>query len=229
MVVGNGMIAKRFSKYSEDERIIIFASGVSNSKNKNEADYRREYALLKNTINNNPKKHLIYFSTCGIYDPAEVNAQYVQHKLSIETFIKQSGMSHNIFRVSNIVGPSANVNTLINYYFFHIQNKMNFDVWKYASRNLIDIEDVFVTINHIINHNLFINSIVNIANPSSSSPIEIVQTIEQFLKASANYMIIEKGNSFAINVSEVQPIFDTLSIKFEEAYLFNCLEKYYSR
>ena len=32
MVIGNGMIANRFMSYKNDEDIIIFASGVSNSK-----------------------------------------------------------------------------------------------------------------------------------------------------------------------------------------------------
>ena len=35
MVIGNGMLAQKFAKYKSDLDIIIFASGVSNSLEKN--------------------------------------------------------------------------------------------------------------------------------------------------------------------------------------------------
>jgi len=33
MVIGNGMVAKRFESYKTNDQFLIFASGVSNSKN----------------------------------------------------------------------------------------------------------------------------------------------------------------------------------------------------
>ena len=35
MVIGNGMVAKRFGSYKINDQFLIFASGVSNSKNIN--------------------------------------------------------------------------------------------------------------------------------------------------------------------------------------------------
>ena len=35
MVIGNGLIAGQFNKYRDNDNVIIFASGVSNSKETN--------------------------------------------------------------------------------------------------------------------------------------------------------------------------------------------------
>ena len=61
MVIGKGLIAKRFYSYESDSDILIFASGVSNSKNRDEALFARELELLQNTINTYPDKVLVYF------------------------------------------------------------------------------------------------------------------------------------------------------------------------
>jgi hypothetical protein len=41
MVIGNGTVAKVFSEYCDNGDILIFASGVSNSKEKSEANFER--------------------------------------------------------------------------------------------------------------------------------------------------------------------------------------------
>ena len=41
MVIGNGMLATRFMDFKKDEETIIFASGVSNSKNTVEDPFKR--------------------------------------------------------------------------------------------------------------------------------------------------------------------------------------------
>ncbi len=50
MVIGNGMIANRFFNYKNDEGKIIFASGVSNSKDTEAVNFQREFELLDKTI-----------------------------------------------------------------------------------------------------------------------------------------------------------------------------------
>ena len=84
MVIGNGMIAKRFAAYTGNDQFIIFASGVSNSRTNDTAAYNREAALLLDTIKHNKDKTLVYFSTCSIYDPGEKDSPYVLHKLKME-------------------------------------------------------------------------------------------------------------------------------------------------
>lgn len=107
MVIGNGMIAKRFSSYQDNDKFILFASGVSNSKNIDLSEYNRETELLKKTVTENPGKTLVYFSTCSIYDPEEQTGLYVRHKIEKEDYIRQYADRYFIFRVSNIVGAAA--------------------------------------------------------------------------------------------------------------------------
>ena len=51
MIIGNGFLAKAFKKkFSKEKKIVIFASGVSNSKEKDKKRFRREIKLLKKFI-----------------------------------------------------------------------------------------------------------------------------------------------------------------------------------
>src|SRR4051794_11359548 len=111
MVIGNGMVAKKFESYKTNDQFLIFASGVSNSKNTNPEAYERELTLLKSAIKENQEKILVYFSTCSIYDPGEETSKYVLHKKHIEQLIQKKQKQFYVFRVSNLVGQSGNRNT----------------------------------------------------------------------------------------------------------------------
>ena len=165
MVIGNGLVARRFELYNSEDNFLVFASGVSNSKTKNTEAYNREMKLLKDSIQKYNTKSLIYFSTCSIYDPQEKESAYVQHKLQIENFIQTRVKQYHIFRISNLAGISSNPNTLLNFFFNHVKNGVNFDLWTNACRNIIDVDHTYLIIDHILKHNLFPNQVINIANP----------------------------------------------------------------
>ena len=61
MVIGNGMVAKRFESYKTNDQFLIFASGVSNSKNINPAAYERELILLQKCNQRKPGKNICLF------------------------------------------------------------------------------------------------------------------------------------------------------------------------
>ena len=229
MVVGTGMIGKRFASYQNNDAFVIFASGVSNSKNTDNDDYQREKELLRSTIIKNPGKTLVYFSTCGIYDPDEQKSKYVIHKKELEELISEKCNQFQIFRVSNLVGKSGNPNTVLNFFIHHIRNKINFDLWCNASRNLLDIDDMYTIVDHILQQQFYTKEIINIANPLSYNVKEIVAAIESLWHIKANYIPIEKGSSFAINIDLVLPVIQKLDIHFENDYLINLLKKYYSQ
>ena len=61
MVIGNGSIAKVFKQeFGNDDSVIIFASGVSNSNEKNLSEYQRETILLQNTLTKFPEKKIVF-------------------------------------------------------------------------------------------------------------------------------------------------------------------------
>jgi len=227
MVIGSGMIAKRFSDYAEDGRFLIFASGVSNSTLNDENAFKRETNMLEGCIKNEPDKNLVYFSTCSIYDPSMKRSPYVLHKLEMENLIKTSGITYNIFRVSNPIGKTENSHTVLNYFIQHILGKEEFTVWKYASRNLIDLDDIYLICNYILRNNLFKKHKVNVANPVNYPVIQIVQAIEKHFGIEGNYQLADKGNSPLIDTSAIQPILSKLKINFNNSYLSSLLQKYF--
>ncbi len=88
MVIGNGMLAKEFTNYTQDSNILIFASGVSNSNETSFEAFQREEKLLLESIEKEKGKKLIYFSTCSMYDKYFKNNAYTEHKLNMEKKFK---------------------------------------------------------------------------------------------------------------------------------------------
>lgn len=227
MVAGNGLIAKKFEKYKDNDSFIIFASGVSNSKSTDSEEYERETTLLQKYTDQYPDKTLVYFSTCSINDPAESQSDYIAHKRQTEQYIRTRVKRFIIFRVSNLVGRSSNPNTILNFVVHHIKGGINFTLWMQAGRNLIDVDDFYAIADHIIQDGQFVNQTVNVANPNNYSIKEIVTAAEAHLQKKAHYIPIDKGSDTSIDISGIAQIVSELNISFTEAYLPNLLHKYY--
>ncbi|MDQ2718412.1 MAG: hypothetical protein M3Z26_01435 [Bacteroidota bacterium] len=227
MVIGNGMIASRFIKYKNDDDRIIFASGVSNSKDTVEQNFSREFELLDKTIKENQKKILVYFSTCSVEDEDLQTAPYVIHKKSIEKFIEQNSNNYYLFRISNLAGVSNNPYTLLNYFIFNILQNNVLSVWKNAYRNIIRIDDMYPIADYILQEKILLNTTINIANPENYSVPIIIALIEEHLHKKAIYHEIEKGDNYPIDISSIEPIIKNLNIRFTDDYLASLLKKYY--
>lgn len=227
MVTGSGMIAKRFSSYADDKRRLVFASGVSHSLAIKKEEFEREENLLRRAIAGNPGRTLVYFSTCSIYDPSLGSSAYVLHKLKMEGLIREKVPSYLIFRVSNPVGKTNNHHTVLNYFVEHIVGQLFFTVWQYASRNLIDIDDMYAVCHHIIQEDSEPARIVNVANPVNYPVTAIIEAIETHFQKKGHFVLTEKGNSPLIDTSEIQPLFSQLRIEFDQQYLPKLLKKYF--
>ncbi len=227
MVLGNGLIASRFKTYSTLNEYIIFASGVSNSKSLDLLEYEREIKLLDSIFSNLGENILVYFSTCSIYDLEESESLYVQHKLQIEKLIQEKAANFYIFRISNLAGNTTNPNTILNYLYYHIANKINFNLWINASRNIIDIDDMYKIADYILQKRILSNQIINIANPQNNKVAEIILEFESVLNLKANYIKAFKGNEFSINISMILQTIKESNVLFGEKYLRNIIRKYY--
>lgn len=227
MVIGSGLLGKRFATYSDDEHFLIFASGVSNSSTTDNAAFLRERTLLEESIAAHPEKTFVYFSTCSIYDKALQEKPYVRHKKSMEALIATKCAHYYIFRISNLAGKTPNPHTVLNYFYFHLKEKQHFQVWNHAYRNIIDVDDTFTIVDNILRRHNFENEITNIANPHNCSALEIVQTMEKLLDWKGDYDIVEKSTFPTIDVEKIQPIIEQLSINFGADYLQELIRKYY--
>ncbi|MEO8415617.1 MAG: NAD-dependent epimerase/dehydratase family protein [Ginsengibacter sp.] len=227
MVIGNGMIANRFINYKNDKDILIFASGVSNSKDTIEQNFQREFELLNKTVKDNRDMVLVYFSTCSIDDVDLKNAPYVVHKIQVEKFIKENALHYYIFRVSNLAGVSNNPYTLLNYFIFNILNKHPFTVWTKARRNIIGIDDMHSIIDYFLQGRKNVNTTINIANPENYPVPNIITCIEEHLNKKALYNELERGDDYFIDISIIKPVITILNIQFKGDYLASLLKKYY--
>ena len=226
MIVGNGLIASLFTE-CDQENIIFFASGVSNSLETKKEEFLREENLIKKTITENPNKVFIYFSTCSIYDSSKAESQYVLHKLKMEQIITQLCSQYLIVRLSNAVGNGGNPNLLINYLVRSVKSSKTINVHTKATRNFIDTEDIKNIVIQLIKNKNF-NKIINIAYPENYTIIEILEILEKFFQIKPKLNLVKSGSGYLIDIPDVQDYFNQHALTNKETYLYKILEKYYS-
>ena len=143
MIIGSGLIATTFMPiYRDNHNVCIFASGVSNSKCIDPKEFKRERQLLMKSLRQYIDKNtFIYFSTCSISDPNTVNSMYVKHKLEMESLVSFHP-GYLVFRLPQVVGYGGNIHNLLNFLFTSIKTEKKFQLWKNASRNILDVEDI---------------------------------------------------------------------------------------
>lgn len=225
MIVGNGLIANAFKEYDRED-VIFFASGVSNSLEKDQVQFDREENLIRKTISENPDQLFVYFSTCSIYDSSKSSSQYVNHKLNMEHIVSSETKKYLIARVSNAVGKGGNQNTLINYLIHSIHHHDEIKVHIDATRNLIDVYDVTQIIWDLIRSEK-INKIVNVAYVSNFPVLEIIKTVEEFLGQQGNLILEKQGQSYSIDIPDAIDYFKENNLLDREKYLEIILQKYY--
>ena len=229
MVIGNGLIAKQFKSYYNDENVLIFASGVSNSSEVNDFEFLRELNLVKEMIVKYKSAKFIYFSTLSVNDSSVSYRPYVKHKLIIEKHLFNNCKNFLILRVSNVVGSIKNKNTMLNFFINAIKNSAAIEIWKNAERNLIGIEDLFIISDKIINTKEFNNQIINIATSKNLTAFTIIKAIEKFLNLKANINIINRGSKLQIDLTMIKEHLKLIEEKegSGKEYLDYLLKKYY--
>jgi hypothetical protein len=214
MVIGNGLIANSFHNYKEDNRYLIFASGVSNSSNSDKYDFEKEIDLIKKY--NNTKMTFVYFSTSnfGI-------TPYFDHKKRIELFIQNNFESYLIFKIPNIVGFGGSENNIFNFFKKKILNKDEILV-KDVYRSLIDIDDLIL----ICENCMYLkNEIVYLSFIEKIKVIDIVNMISNELKIKPNIKIDMSSEDFNTENSDI--VNDFIKNKIDTKYYTSKLIKKY--
>jgi len=140
MIIGRGDIA---SILNDREGAIFFVSGVSNSLEKRESEYEREYKLLSEQ---DKTKCIFYISSITIDNKEKFEmSRYLQHKKQMEDYIKSSFKNYNIIRIGNIIWGS-NPNTFLNYIKNKVKNNESFfisDEYKFmiSEKQLLSLTD----------------------------------------------------------------------------------------
>lgn len=222
MIIGNGLLANAFRIYENDDNILIFASGVSNSKETKQSEFDREFGLLCSFKNSNKK--LVYFSTTSINDKSLSKTDYIKHKIKIENYIKKNFKNYLIFRLPNVIGKTENKHTSFNFFKEKIFNGEEIEIQKSAIRYFIDIDDISITLPYMIP--IYNNLTINVAFENKSSILSIINIIEDIMNKKANYKIIEGGFDYTINNKLFLKIVDSIGHKVEKNYNYITIQKY---
>ena len=130
MIIGHGDIA---SSLIDTNKLLFFASGVSNSAELDDNEFYREEDLL---LSQDKTKHIVYFgSLCIFYS----NTMYARHKMHMESLIKEKFPVYTIVRLGNIAW-GKNPHTLINFLRNKIRENQPFDIQN-VHRYVIGLEE----------------------------------------------------------------------------------------
>lgn len=185
MIVGNGLIAKAFGDIDD---VVVFASGVSNSRETRTSEFEREEELFRSM----PKDlFMVYFSTCSVYE--YTYTPYIAHKLHMESLTAdRRGL---IIRLPQVAGRSKNPHTLLNFLHDRVKHGKRFEVWSGAVRYIIDIDDVVGDAKGRILR--MTPGIINYTT-KPTSVLTIVKAFENIIGKKANYKIVRKGVGYTI-------------------------------
>lgn len=199
MLIGNGMLAKGLKAFEGDQEILIFASGVSNSKETDRNEFQREFELLKENIEKYPQLKLIYFSTCSIFDKSLVGTGYIEHKMHMEKYIAEKSSNYVIFRLPNVIGSTTNPNTFFNFFKSKILSGTSIQIQEAATRYLIDMRDISKIIPLIIRDESIRNTEINVAFQNQMLIADIIDLYEDILNTKANKSMVSGGSAYVID------------------------------
>ncbi len=225
MVVGNGLIANAFKNFKEDDSIVIFASGVSDSLQTSPREFIREKDLLIKYFSQ--KRKLVYFSTCSLSDESLSHTPYIHHKNEIENLIQERQESYIIFRLPIIVGQSLNPHTLTNFFYNKIVDNQIFQTHASSCRYLLDIDDAGKIIEMILNKNYFDRETINVTLNNRIRVTELVEIFEKVLHLQANHELVDKGACYNVDNSKIIELLDEMNIDSGNDYNFQLIQKYY--
>ncbi len=226
MIVGNGLIAQAFKQQeSLFENVIIFASGVSNSKNNHKSEYTRELNKIKQYSNTTLK--FIYFSSIHVLDPSQKDKSYFKFKFKVETYIKQNFSNYIIYRLPVIMGNGGYKYSLFNFLHDSIMNQKEMQIHINAHRYIMDIENMVFFVAKTI---YIDNQIINFVFDKPFNIIDIISSYEKVLNIQAIYKLVDGGIKFNVDNNKFKKILNRSDLKefTLQSYLEKIIRKYYS-
>lgn len=227
MIVGSGMMAKAFAAFEQDRRVVIFASGVSNSLETSPAAFQRERDLLLRARTAHPNALLVYFGTCSVYDPDRHDTPYVRHKQEMESLLEASSGPWLVLRLPLALGPGHRGRTLGRFLHEHILNGKPFEVWAGSTRYPIDVEDVLRIAKRLISDQSNWNRRINVAL-RAFSVLDFVHVMETIAGKPARYTLLSKGQHYEVDCQEIIRLAGELQLDFSAGYLERVLRKYFT-
>lgn len=229
MVIGCGAIADRFAAYALQSSCVIYAGSIHNSRVTDESEIAREEESIRAALAaTNSSRLFVYFSSCSIDDEAQAQSPYVAHKKRMEQLIQTSASKYLIFRLPQLLALSDDKNSLLNVLVTAITTGKHFELWQDASRNFIDIDDVYDIAHRLISGKFDTNRIINIASPVSTAVPDFVGLLEGYFGRSGSYERVTRGGgNYSLDTSAIDGVIAELGINFGPGYLLTAVDKYF--
>lgn len=222
MVVGQGLLAKAFDRYTDSNEVLIFASGVSNSKEKDLTMFEREHTML--TTYSKTDLKLVYFSTVSVLDESLKESLYTQHKLSIEKYITENFKNFIVFRLPNVVGHTSNNHTFFNSIKEKILLKQKIEVLTNATRYLIDVDDLTELLPQVIEKEN--RKIVNVCFTNKAFVRELISMIGTALGTDYVEELVEGGSNYKVDSSLFLSYTKPTTVGLHQNYNYITVNKY---
>jgi UDP-2-acetamido-2,6-beta-L-arabino-hexul-4-ose reductase len=211
MITGSGLIANSLKKmFANDESLIVFARGVSNSACSDATEYEREFEMISEFLEKYQDKLFIYFSTTSIFDSEKQATTYVKYKLQFEEFIKNNFQKSIVLRLPIIVGRNNNQHQLFGYLLNAIKQNGIIGVHKNAGRYLLDIDDLPEILQKIIDYyksNLKNgNMTINVCSDNAMPIMQIIEMLSKTLKKQPVISFENKGVAYKVDNSLIKKI-----------------------
>ena len=220
MIIGDGLIANAFADYHTNNRVIIFASGVSNSLQTKRKEFNREKKFLNEALDF--VSTIVYFSSTICYDKNK--EKYINHKRKMENLIFKKSKQLLIIRLPQIIGNGGNENTLINFIVNKIKNDEEINVYDGVERSLVDVDDLKHIVDYILNKK--ITGMFTLNHIELVKIEDLVRLISKHLKKEAKIKLVP-GEKFPMydNDPIINEALDNLNIKSTD-YTKKLIKKY---
>jgi nucleoside-diphosphate-sugar epimerase len=222
LIIGNGLLATSLSRIRH-ENSVLFASGVSDSKQVNEIEFERERELLVMNLKNTTTSEFFYFSTCSIFDPSLTHSRYISHKRRMEDVVLSKPCGR-VIRLPNLVGPMGNPANLINYLTNSIKRGYPIEIQRHATRYLLGVDEMNTLFQAVVDHGTQ-QLITSLTPPKNIKVTSIVSVIESILGVKALSKMTESGTPYEVDFSDTRFYASRLGFEFGDNYYESILEK----
>jgi len=222
MIIGNGLIAKTFDKYKYSKKILIFASGVSNSQETSISSFLREEDMLKRVVQESQAYRVVYFSSCDVKDESN-NKPYYTHKRKMEELIINNSNNYAIFRLPQVIGRGGNNTNLINFLKNKIKNNEKFDLHLNHYKSIIHIKEVFRMCSFILDNDMCKAKVINIINFNYIKMSNLVGLIEAEVRKKSTVNELYDVKTLEYDETDSMQIAEKLKIKFDNFYITNSI------
>ena len=220
-VVGSGLLATAFKEFGGTcfAGFTIFAAGVSNSLELNKLEFEREKILLEKAIQD--CRGLVYFSSCSA--PFQSSGRpYFRHKMEMERLVL-GNPGNFVVRLPQLVGVNQNKSQICNFIFSHLVKGEEFEVWRFAQRNILDVARIPPILENVISTE-YSGGVVNICAYNSILLVDLCEIFERVIDIRGKYRIVDKGEPFII--SRGPCYFESKELD-KETYYKNLIIKYF--